>query len=256
MRLVEGIRRLSVNHATLRQWSVEELVAGCVDSGVPAVGLWRERVAEYGLDRTAKLVREAGLAVSSLCRGGFLTASDPLRYRRALDDNRRAIQEAAVLGAPALVVVCGGLPDGSRDLDGARRRIVEALAELAPEAAGHGVRLAVEPLHPMFCSDRCVIVTLQQALEIAEQFPASQVGVMVDAYHVWWDPRVYAHIARAAGRIAGFQVADWVTPLPQGALVGRGLLGDGCVEQPRLRDAVDAAGYRALIEVEVFSDRL
>lgn len=139
---------------------------------------------------------------------------------------------------------------------GARRRIVEALVELAPYAAGRGVRLAIEPLHPMFCSDRCVIVTLEQAVEIAEQFPAGQVGVMVDTYHVWWDPQVYAGIARAGARIALFQVADWVTPLPQGALVGRGMLGDGCIELRRLRDTVDAAGYRSMIEVEIFSDRL
>lgn len=201
MRPASGIQRLSLNQATVRQWSLEELVAGCVDAGVPAVGLWREPVAQYGLDRAAKLVRDAGLAVTSLCRGGFLTATDPVEHSHALDDNRRAVEEAAVLGAPVLALVSGGLPDGSRDVDGARRRIVEALVELAPYAAGRGVRLAIEPLHPMFCSDRCVIVTLEQAVEIAEQFPAGQVGVMVDTYHVWWDPQVYAGIARAGARV-------------------------------------------------------
>ena len=251
-----GIRRLSLNQATVKQWSVEELVAGCVDAGVPAVGLWREPVAQCGLDRAAKLVRDAGLRVTSLCRGGFVTASDPQERRRALDDNRRAIEEAATLGAPVLALVSGGLPEGSRDLDGARRRIANALAELAPHAAGHGVRLAIEPLHPMYCSDRCVIVTLEQALEIAERFPASQVGVMVDTYHVWWDPRVYAQIARAGERIAGLQVADWATPLPRGALSGRALPGAGCIELRRLRDAVDAAGFRGMVEVEVFNGRL
>ncbi len=251
-----GIERLSLNQATVRQWTVEELVAGCVDAGVPAVGLWREPVAQCGLDRASKLVRDAGLIVTSLCRGGFFTASDSAERRRALDDNRRAIEEAAVLGAPVLVLVSGGLPDGGRDVDGARERVVEALAELAPHAAEHGIGLALEPLHPMFCSDRCVIVTLGQALEIAERFPAGQVGVMVDTYQVWWDPEVYAHIARAGERIAGFQVADWVTPLPRGALVGRGMLGAGCIELRRLRDAVDAAGFRGMVEVEIFNDRL
>ena len=251
-----GIRRLSLNQATVKQWSVEELLEGCVDAGVPAVGLWREPVARCGLDRAAKLVREAGLAVTSLCRAGFVTATDPAERHGALDDNRRAIEEAAVLGAPVLALVSGGLPDGSRDVDGARQRVVEALAELAPYAAERGVRLALEPLHPMFCSDRCVIVTLEQALAIAGQFPASQVGVMVDTYHVWWHPDVYAHITRAGERIAGFQVSDWVTPLPRGVLVGRGMLGAGCIELRRLRDAVDAAGFQGMVEVELFNDRL
>jgi sugar phosphate isomerase/epimerase len=256
MSRADGIRRLSLNQATVKQWSVEELAEGCADAGVPAVGLWREPVAQCGLERAAKLVRSAGLVVSSLCRGGFFTAIDPVERRRALDDNRRAIEEAAVLGAPVLALVSGGLPEGSRDLDGSRRRVVEALAELAPHAAERGVRLALEPLHPMYCSDRCVIATIEQALEIAERFPAGQVGVMVDTYQVWWDPGVYAHIARAGERIAGFQVADWVTPLPRGALVGRGMLGDGCIELRRLRDAVDAAGFRGMVEVELFNDRL
>lgn len=251
-----GIARLSLNQATLRQWSLSELVDGCAAAGVPAVGLWREPVARCGLDRAAKLVRDAGLAVTSLCRGGFFTATDRAGRRAALDDNRRAIEEAAVLGAPVLALVAGGLPHGGRDLDGARQRVVESLAELAPHAAEHGVRLALEPLHPMFCSDRCVIVTLEQALAIAGLFPAGQVGVMVDTYHVWWDPDVYVHIARAGERIAGFQVSDWVTPLPQGALVGRGMLGEGCIELRRLRDAVDAAGFTGMVEVELFNDQL
>jgi sugar phosphate isomerase/epimerase len=250
-----GIARLSLNQATVRQWSLSELVDGCAAAGVPAVGLWREPVARCGLERAAKLVRDAGLAVTSLCRGGFFTATDPAGRRAALDDNRRAIEEAAVLGAPVLALVAGGLPDSDRDLDGARLRVIEALAELAPHAAEHGVRLALEPLHPMFCSDRCVIVTLEQALAIEGRFPASQVGVMVDTYHIWWDPDVYVQIARAGERIAGFQVSDWVTPLPHGALVGRGMLGAGCIELRRLRDAVDAAGFKGMVEVELFNDQ-
>jgi sugar phosphate isomerase/epimerase len=252
----DGLRRLSLNQATVRQWSLAELVAGCVDAGVRAVGLWREPVAEYGLDRAAKLVRDAGLTVTSLCRGGFFTDADRAARRRALDDNRRAIEEAARLGSPVLALACGGLPDGDRDLDGARRRVIEALAELAPHAAAHGVRLAIEPLHPMYCSDRSVIVTLAQALDLAERFSASQVGVMVDAYHVWWDPQLAAQLTRAGRRIAGFQVADWATPLPQGALLGRALPGEGRIELRRLRQAVDTAGYRGAIEVEVFNQRL
>ena len=182
-----------------------------------------------------------------LCRGGFFTADG---WR---EENLRAIEEAATLGTSVLVLVSGGLPAGSRDVDGARRRVADAIAELAPHAAAAGVTLAIEPLHPMFCADRCVVSTLGQALDIAERFDPGVVGVVVDAYHVWWDDTVYAQIARAGARIAAFQVCDWVTPLPEGVLLGRGLPGDGCIELRRLREAVDAAGYTGPVEVEVFS---
>jgi sugar phosphate isomerase/epimerase len=241
------MRRFSFNQATSQHWPLADVVAGCVDAGVPGVGLWREPVAAYGLARAAKLVRDAGLAVTSLCRGGFFTADG---WR---DENLRAIEEAATLGAPALVLVAGGLPDGSRDVDAARRRVADAVAQLAPHAAAAGVTLAIEPLHPMFCADRCVIATLGQALDIAERFDPGVVGVVVDAYHVWWDDQVYAQIARAGAHIAAFQVCDWITPLPAGVLLGRGLPGDGCIELRRLRRAVDAAGYTGPIEVEVFN---
>ncbi|MET8526460.1 sugar phosphate isomerase/epimerase [Micromonospora sp. NPDC005172] len=242
-----SLARLSFNQATAQHWPLPEVVAGCVASGVPGIGLWREPVAGYGLARAAKLVRDAGLTVTSLCRGGFFSAEDWQA------DNLRAIEEAATLGAPELVLVSGGLPAGSRDVDGARRRVADAIGELAPHAAAAGVRLAIEPLHPMFAADRCVIATLGQALDIAERFDPAVVGVVVDAYHVWWDDTVYAQIDRAGARIAAFQVCDWVTPLPEGVLLGRALPGDGCIELRRLREAVDAAGYRGPIEVEVFS---
>ncbi|KOU20407.1 sugar phosphate isomerase [Streptomyces sp. WM6372] len=246
--------RFSLNQETVRQWSMPELVGGCVAAGVGAVGLWRDPVREFGLRETAKLVAGAGLRVSSLCRGGFFTAADPAGRAAALEDNRRAVEEAAELGADVLVLVSGGLPDGDRDLVGARRRIVDVLGELAPWAAAHGVRLGIEPLHPMFASDRCVVSTLGQALDIAEQFPAHQVGVVVDSYHLWWDERLPAglHRAGAGGRIASVQVADWVTPLPEGVLLGRGQLGDGCIDLRAFRELADSAGYRGPVEVEIF----
>ncbi len=251
-----GLERFSLNQATTKRWTVAEAVVACVEAGVPGVGLWREPVNSYGLERSAKLVRDAGLLVTSLCRGGFFTGADPADRIRSLDDNRRAIDEAATLGTGVLVLVSGGLPTGSRDVGDARAQVADALGELAPYAGERGIRLAIEPLHPMFCSDRCVVSTLGQAVTLAEQFPVEQVGVVVDAYHVWWDPEVYAEIARAGGRIACFQVCDWVTPLPEGVLLGRGMMGDGCIELRRLREAVDAAGYDGLIEVEIFNSRL
>lgn len=256
--MTDGLARLSINQETIRQWSLPELAEGCVTAGIGRVGLWRAPIQAYGVERTARLLSDAGLTVTSLCRGGFLTALDPAGRARALDDNRRAVDEAATVATDTLVLVSGGLPPGSRDLHGARERVADALAELAPYAADRGVRLAIEPLHPMFASDRCVVSTLAQALDIAERFPAERVGVVVDTYHVWWDDRAPAQIARAgaSGRIHAFQLADWITPLPAGVLLGRGQLGDGSVDFRSLCTAVEAAGYDGPIEVEIFNESL
>lgn len=252
------LSRFSINQMTVKQLSMPELVDTCLELGVPGVGLWREPVQSYGLDATAKLVRDAGLAVTTLCRGGFFTAIDPAERAAALDDNRRAIDEAATLGTDTLVLVSGGLPAGSKDLHGARERIADALGELGPYAEENGVRLAIEPLHPMFASDRCVVSTLGQALDLAERFPAHQVGVTVDTYHIWWDDTAPAQIARAgaSGRIHTFQLADWTTPLPEGVLTGRGQIGDGSIDMREWKGYVEAAGYTGPIEVELFNDGL
>lgn len=242
--------RFSLNQATTKRWPIDALVAGCLARDVTQVGLWRDNVAEFGLTRTADLIQGAGLTVTSLCRGGFFTTPG---WR---EDNLRAIEEAATLGAHTLVLVSGGLPDGSRDLDGARAQVSDALAELAPTASASGVRLALEPLHPMFTADRCVVATLHNALDLITELPASAVGVVIDTYHLWWDETIWTNIARAGreNRIACFQVADWTTPLPAGVLLGRALPGDGCIDLRRFREAVDAAGYTGPIEVEVFHE--
>jgi sugar phosphate isomerase/epimerase len=237
------VNRLSLNQWTTRRWTVAEAVDGCVRHGIPAIGLWRGHVAEHGLAATARLVRDAGLRVSSLCRGGFFTGP---RWR---DDNLAAIDEAASLEAACLVLVPGGLPEGSRDLIGARARVAEALAELAPYARERGVRLALETLHPMYCADRSVVSTLKQALDLAPP----DVGVVVDAFHVWWDPDAAGQIARAGGRIASFQVCDLLNPLPADLLLGRAMMGDGVIDFDPLVTAVDAAGYTGDIEVEIFN---
>jgi len=247
----QGIERLSLNQMTTRGWSLAEAVHGCVEAGIGGIGVWLDKVEEAGgAVAAAKLVRDAGLSVSSLCRGGFFTSPG------AIEDNRRAIEEAAALGTDTLVLVCGGLPEGSRDLVGAREQVRDALGELAPYAGEHGVRLAVEPLHPMFCADRAVVSTLGQALDLAEQFPPEQVGVVVDSYHVWWDPELYRQIARAGARIASYQVCDWTVPLPADALLGRGHVGDGVIDFPPLSRAVADAGYTGWIEVELFNQEV
>src|SRR5436305_989435 len=175
---------LSLNQKTTNSWSLAEAVRGCVRAGIESIGVWREPLHEAGVERGVELVREAGLRVSSLCRGGFFTTADDL------DDNRRAIDEAAALRADCLVLVVGGLPTGSRDLAAARRRIGEALSELAPYAQERSVRLALEPMHPIYCADRGVLSTLRQALDLAEPFDPAVVGVVVDTFHVWWDPEL------------------------------------------------------------------
>jgi sugar phosphate isomerase/epimerase len=253
-----GLERFSINQMTVKQLSMPELVEACGELGVANVGLWREPVQTYGLEATAKLVRDAGLTVTTLCRGGFFTAIRPTERAAALDDNRRAIDEAATLGTEVLVLVSGGLPTGSKDLHGARERIADALGELGPYAEERGVKLAIEPLHPMYAADRCVVSTLAQALDLAERFPAHQVGVTVDTYHIWWDDTAPEQIARAGagGRIHTFQLADWTTPLPEGVLTGRGQIGDGAIDMREWKGYVEAAGYTGAIEVELFNDGL
>jgi sugar phosphate isomerase/epimerase len=252
---VTGLRleRLSLNQATVQHLGVADAVALCARHDIAAIGLWRDPVAAAGLASTAALVKRAGLHVSSLCRGGFFTRADADGLAAARADNRAAVREAAELEADALVLVCGGLVPGSRDLRLARRMVADAIGDLVPFAQRLGIRLGIEALHPMFCADRCVIASLGEAVDLSLLFPAEVVGVVVDTYHVWWDARLAADIARAAGRIVGYQVCDWVLPLPADVLLGRGHLGDGVIDFGPITDAVTAAGYSGYVEVEIFN---
>lgn len=248
-----ALSRLSLNVATTQHWTLKEAVEGCARAGVPYLGLWREKVAEHGLKASATLVREAGLKVSSLCRGGFFPTPTEAERRRRLDDNRQAVEEAAVLGTDVLVLVCGGISGST--IDEARHMVTDGIAALVPFAAEHGVRLGIEPLHPMFAADRSVIVSLEQANDLAELLGTERVGVVIDAYHLWWDPAVYREIGRAAAYTIGFHVSDWLAPPPD-VLLGRGMMGDGVIELRRLRSAVDEAGYDGPVEVEIFNRAL
>jgi sugar phosphate isomerase/epimerase len=257
-----GAARLSVNQATVKHASLAEAVAAVTAAGVEAIGTWREPVADVGLDEAVRMVRDSGLRVSTHCRGGFFTLADGAERRLAMDDNRRAIDETAALAGagapgsrPVLVLVAGGLPTGSKDLGAARARVADALTELVPHALDAGVQLAVEPLHPMYAADRAVVSTLAQALDLAAPFPAEAVGVAVDTFHVWWDPALESSIARAgaAGRIATYQVCDWVTPLAADPLLSRGYPGDGHIDFGPIGAAVAAAGYTGDVEVEIFN---
>jgi sugar phosphate isomerase/epimerase len=245
--------RLSLNQATIQNWDMRQTIDGCARAGVGWIGLWRDKLADAGATATARHLASAGVRASSLCRGGFFPAATAAEREARIDDNRRALDEAAEVGAPVLVLVSG--PPSSRDLDLARRQVEEGIQTLLPYATERGVRLAVEPLHPMFAGDRSVVVTLAQANALVERIGSASVGVAVDVYHVWWDPEVYREIARAGERIVGFHVSDWLAPPPD-HLLGRGMMGDGLIELRRLREAVDLAGYAGPIEVEIFNRRV
>ncbi|MFF5035328.1 sugar phosphate isomerase/epimerase family protein [Nocardia salmonicida] len=249
--LADPYRSLSLNTATTKRWTLTEAVDGAARAGLGAVGLWRDRVDEIGVATAAKIVADAGLRVSSLCRGGFLT--EPGDGQAALDDNRRAIDDAATLATRELVMVMGGIPD--RDLAAARARVEERLAVLVPYAAERGVRIALEPLHPMFCADRAVISTLAQALSMAQPYSAQTVGVVVDTFHLWWDPTLEQQIAHAgaSGRISSYQVCDWLNPMTADPLLSRGMMGEGVIDFATIGRWVRSAGYRGDVEVEIFN---
>jgi sugar phosphate isomerase/epimerase len=241
--------RLSFNQITADHLSLDEAVQACAEAGIGWFGPWRQKLSPGAAQR----IGAAGLEVSSLCRGGFFPAAGAAARRERDQDNRRAVEEAAELGTDVLVLVCGPAPDG--DLGAARRQVLDGIETLLPHAAEHGVRLGIEPLHPMMIAERSVIVTLAQALDLAERFDAAQVGVVIDAYHVWWDPVLEDLVERAAGRILGYHVSDWLSPTPD-VLAGRGMMGDGVIDLPRIRTLVEAAGYDGPIEVEVINPAL
>ena len=247
------IQRLSFNQITSKNATLGECVDACVRHAIRWIAPWRDRVQEAGLQQSARMIRDAGLGISSLCRGGFFPAATATERAARIDDNRRAIDEAASLGAPCVVLVCGPAPD--RDIDSARKMVADGIAEVAPYARDRNVKLGIEPLHPMFAADRSVIVTLGEALDLAEQFDSESVGIVIDVFHVWWDPQLYCEIQRAAGRIFGFHVSDWAVPLP-GIVAGRSMMGDGVIELRRIRHAVDATGYSGPVEVEIFNERI
>lgn len=238
---------LSLNTATVRkQWNLAQIIEGCARHGIRGISPWRDQVAQMGLQHARKSIRENGLAVTGLCRGGFFTGKD---WR---DDNRRAIEEAHALGAQCLVLVVGGLLPGSKDLILSRKRIEDGIAAILPEARAAGVPLAIEPLHPMQAAERACVNTLEQALDLCDFFQEG-VGVAVDVYHVWWDPKLEAQIKRAGKRILAYHICDWLVPT-RDLLNDRGMMGDGVIDLPGIRGWVEGAGYTGFAEVEIFSE--
>jgi sugar phosphate isomerase/epimerase len=246
-------RLLSFNQATAERASLREVVESCARHGVPRVAVWRHKLTESGVHTAARQIRDAGLLVSSVCRGGMFPALSAAERATRIDDNRRAIDEAATLGADVLVLVCGAAPD--RDISAARRMVADGIAEIAPYAAERHVRLGIEPLHPAFAAERSCITTMREARRIAEKFDPAIVGVVVDVYHVWWDPERTVEIARLGEHIAGYHVNDWLVPV-KNVLMNRGMMGDGVIELRRIRGEIERAGYRGPIEVEIFNESI
>jgi sugar phosphate isomerase/epimerase len=238
---------LSLNTATVKkQWNLAQIIDGCARHGIRGISPWRDQVAQMGLAQARKSIKEKNLVVTGLCRGGFFTAKD---WR---DDNRRAIEEAHELGAQCLVLVVGGLLPGSKDIGLSREKVKEGIAAILPEARKAGVPLAIEPLHPMQAAERACINTLEQALDLCDFFQEG-IGVAVDVYHVWWDPKLESQIKRAAKRIFAYHICDWLVPT-RDLLNDRGMMGDGVIDLPRIRSWIEAAGYAGFQEVEIFSE--
>ena len=247
--------RLSINLATLReQWNLREAVEACARHGITAVDPWRDQVAAIGLDASVRAIKDNGMKVSGYCRGGMFPAVDHAGRQAAIDDNKRAIDEASTLGAECLVLVVGGLPKGSRDIGAARRMVADGIAALLPHARAGNMPLAIEPLHPMYAGDRACVNTLAQALDLCDLL-GDGVGVAIDTYHVWWDPDLAAQIQACRPRQSHPRLSHQrlANTHALDLLLDRGMMGDGVIDLPRLRSLVDNAGYRGYIEVEIFS---
>jgi sugar phosphate isomerase/epimerase len=250
---------LSLNTATVREkWNLRETIEGCARHGIRGISPWRDKLAALGVKEAAKLIRDNGLKVTGLCRGGMFPAADRKGRQAALDDNLRAIDEAAALGARCLVLVAGGLPAESKDLGGARAMVRDGIGEVLDRARSSGVPLAIEPLHPMYCADRACVNTMAHALDLCDELDSGKggaLGVAVDVYHVWWDPDLKRQIERAGDkRLLAFHLCDWLAPTTD-FLNDRGMMGDGVIDLPLIRSWMEEAGYRGFHEVEIFSAR-
>ncbi len=246
--------RLSINTATVRQqWNLEQIIDGCPRHDIRGISPWRDQVQALGLQQTAQRIRSNELFVSGYCRGGMFPGVDAQARRAADEDNRRAVDEALALNAACLVLVVGGLPGESKDLAGARSQVRDGLGRLLEYARNAGMPLAIEPLHPMYAADRACVNTLEQANDLCDELGDDGLGIAVDLYHTWWDPKFYAELERAGRkRILAFHLCDWLVPT-RDLLNDRGMMGDGVIDIRAARLAVEALGFTGAHEVEIFS---
>jgi len=251
---LQDTSKLCVHTITTKPWPVEEAIEQYRRLGVGGITVWRQALEGRDPAQVGRQIREAGLAAVSLCRGGFFPGVDKAARQGAIDDNLRTIDQAAALGAPLVVLVCGAVP--GQPLAESRRQIQDGIAAVLPHAAACGVKLGIEPLHPMYADDRSAINTLKQANDMAEALDSADAGVVVDVYHLWWDPDLEAEIRRCGrgGHLLAFHICDWKTPT-EDFLNDRGLMGEGCIPIPQIRGWVEETGFDGFNEVEIFSAR-
>jgi sugar phosphate isomerase/epimerase len=248
------VKGLSINLATVRQqYDMRQAVEACLAEGITAIAPWRDQVHAIGLAEAARIVHDNRLQVTGLCRGGMFPAADKEARVTAIEDNLKAIDEASALGADCLVLVVGGLPPGSRDIGFAREMVAEGISAILPHARRSNMPLAIEPLHPMYAADRACINTLEQALDVCDLL-GDGIGVAIDVYHTWWDPKLYRQIARAGAgkRILAHHICDWLVPTTD-LLLDRGMMGDGVIDLKAIRAEIEKAGFLGAQEVEIFS---
>jgi sugar phosphate isomerase/epimerase len=244
---------VSLNLATVRkQWGLRDAVDAAGRHGFVGVAPWREMVQELGIAESARLFRDSGLRVTGYCRAGLFPAEDVAGRQAAIDDNKRAIDEAEAIGAENLVMIGGGLPKGIRCLDTARIMFADGIAAVLPHARAAKVPLALEPMHPMYAADRGCITTINEMIDLCDEL-GDGLGIAIDTYHVWWDPNLGREIARAGDRIIAHHICDWLVPTRH-LLTDRGMMGDGVIDFPAIRRMIEAAGYTGVQEVEIFSE--
>ena len=251
---ITDLSQLCIHTITTKPWSIEEAAKSFSDEGVKGITVWRDALSNRNIKQSGQLLRDHGLTIVSLCRGGFFPNREKEKRQAAIEDNLRAIDEAAELGAPLIVLVCGA--DPSQSLEDSRKQIQEGIETILPQASAAGIKLAIEPLHPMYADTRSAINTLAQANDMAAQINSTYVGVAVDVYHLWWDPFLEQEIKRCGenNHLFAFHICDWNSPTTD-LLNDRGLMGDGCIPVNRIRSWVEATGFNGFYEVEIFSNK-
>jgi len=253
MEELKDLSKLCIHTITTKPWNIEESARNFSEAGVKGITVWRDALDGRNIKQTGQLLREHDLTIVSLCRGGFFAHKELNKRKAAIDDNKRAIEEATELGTSMIVLVCGA--DPAQSLEESRKQIHDGIAAILPEAAAAGVKLTIEPLHPMYADTRSAINTLSQANEMAEALHSEWVGVAVDVYHLWWDPSLETEIKRCGENrnLAAFHICDWKVPTTD-LLLDRGLMGEGCIPVKKIRSWIEAAGFNSFNEVEIFSN--